>query len=348
MAETASPPKHDQKTKSLDEIKEEINEILDKMKIADYPLPKDKKIIEIKSNTSVKDTVDILMKNHIHSAPVVDVKAKPDADWLDKYTGLVDMMDVSHFVLSLVENPDKKLSTRGYVGLTEENQKISSTTAGEIAGISGNNPFVGLDVNSSIRDAMLLLGKRHLYRIAAIDGKKQELVNIISQSTIIKLLSDNLGKFSGLVDKSLKELGLADNKKVLSVPIHTPAIAAFKLIAENRVGAIPIIGVAGAVIANISAADMRAVLSSPSLYGALYLPLSSFLSLANEDRVDVMSPAITCHPSATLKHVIQQLVVSHIHRMYVVDERQHLISVVSLTDVISTIVTEPQTLNINV
>jgi len=292
--------------------------------------------------------VDILMKGHILSAPVVDVKAKPDAEWLDKYTGLVDMMDVAHFVLSLVENPDKKLSKGGYAGLTEENTKLSLTTAAEIAGTSGNNPFVGLDITSSLRDAMFLLGKRHLYRVAAIDGKKQELVNVISQSAIIKILYDNLGKFSALVDKTLKELGLAEPKKVLSVPIHTPAIAAFKLIAENRVGAIPIVGVAGTVVANISARDIRAVLSSPSLYAALFLPLSSFLSLANEDRVDVMSPAITCHPSATLKHVIQQLAVSHIHRMYVVDDRQHLISVISLTDVISAIATEPKSITLNV
>jgi len=127
---------------------------------------------------------------------------------------------------------------------------------------------------------------------------------------------------------------------VIQVPIHTPAITAFKMMAQNRVGGVPVIGVAGTVVANISARDIRAVLSSPSLYATLYLPLSSYLSIANEDRVDVMTPAITCHPSATLKHVIKQLYVSHIHRMYIVDEKQHLINVISLTDVIGAIVTE--------
>jgi len=190
---------------------------------------------------------------------------------------------------------------------------------------------------------MILLGKRHLYRVVAVDETSKKLVNLVTQSAIIKILYENLSKFSALIDRTLKDLGLAEPKKVLQVPIHTPAISAFKMIAQHRVGGVPVIGVAGTVIANISARDIRAVLSSPSLYATLYLPLSSYLSLANEDRVDVMTPAITCHPTATLKHVIQQLYVSHIHRMYIVDEKQHLINVISLTDVISSIVTEPST-----
>eukprot|EP00456_Euglypha_rotunda_P029718 TRINITY_DN23242_c0_g1_i5.p1 TRINITY_DN23242_c0_g1~~TRINITY_DN23242_c0_g1_i5.p1 ORF type:complete len:124 (+),score=39.83 TRINITY_DN23242_c0_g1_i5:98-469(+) len=105
------------------------------MKIADFPLPKEKKIIEIKSDTSVKDAVEILMKYHILSAPVVDIKAKEDADWLDKYLSLVDMMDVAHFVMSLIDNPEKKVHSKGYAGLLEENKKITMTTVADIAEI---------------------------------------------------------------------------------------------------------------------------------------------------------------------------------------------------------------------
>jgi len=159
-------------------------------------------------------------------------------------------------------------------------------------------------------------------------------------------LNDNLSKFAAITDKTLKELGLAEPKKVLQVPIHAPAISAFKMITENRVGAIPVVGVTGNVVANISARDIRAVLNSPSLYQTLFNPLSAFLSLAYQDKVDVMAPAITCQPTHTLKHVIQQLAISHIHRMYIVDEKQKLISVISLTDVISVIATEPKSITI--
>jgi len=288
------------------------------------------------------------MTNKILSAPVLDVKAKAGAQWLEKYSSLVDMMDVAFFVLSIVDTPDRKvLHAKGYAGLAEEEKKLTTTTAAEIAGISGNNPFVALDITCTLRDVMLLLGKHHLYRVAVIDGEKQELVNLLTQSAIIKVLHDNISKFSGLVDRTLKELGLAEPKKVLSVPIHAPAMSAFQLITQNRVGAIPVVGVSGNVVANISARDIFGVLNSPSLYASLYNPLSSFLSLAYQDRVDVMAPAITCAPTATLRHVIQQLAISHIHRMYVVDDKQHLISVVSLTDVIAAFAVEPKTVDMS-
>jgi len=312
-------------------------------------MPKDKKVIEIKSSSSVKDAVDVLLKNKILSAPVVDVTAKSDAEWLDKYSSLVDMMDVAHFVLTTTDSIDKKATTMkgGFQSLAEENKKLNETTAKDIAGISGNNPFVALDTPCSLRDAMILLGKHHLYRLVAIDGEKQTLVNVISQSAVIKVLHDNLSKFSGLTNRTLKELGLAEPKTVLQLPIHSDALTAFKLIANNRVGAIPIIGVSGNVIANISARDIAGVLHSPSLFAALHSPLSAYLQLAYQDKVDVMAPAITCHPTATLKQAIDQLVTSHIHRMYITEEKGKLISVLSLTDVIGVFVIEPKTLDLS-
>lgn len=50
---------------------------------------------------------------------------------------------------------------------------------------------------------------------------------------------------------------------------------------------------------------------------------------------------ITCKPDSTLQGVIHTLASKSIHRIYVVDEQDEVVGVITLRDVISCFVTEP-------
>jgi len=201
---------------------------------------------------------------------------------------------------------------------------------------------VPLEASSSAKDLMTLLGKHHVYRVPIIDGEKQQLTNLITQSALVNIIAAKVELFAPVVGRTLKALGLAQPKKLFTVAINDPAKQAFKTMITARISAVPVTGVDGKLIANISARDVRAVLSSPSLIGELNRPLSAFLPLVHESEIDVMAPGICCSPEATLAHIIKQLALSRIHRIYVVDAHKKLINVVSLTDVIRTLVGEEE------
>jgi CBS domain-containing protein len=295
------------------------------------------KVVSVDSTATVADTLDVLSGNKILCAPVVDTSKKSDS-WLDKYLGLVDMADIVSFALSKVEVAKNK--SKGFAALVREAKEFSTHQVKDILDSNGHNPFVPLALTSSMRDAMLLLGKHHLYRIIVIDAEKQELANIITQSAMVKVLGDNMKSFGDFGKKTLTDLGLAASKTIYSVSLENLAIEAFKLMLEKKVGAVPVLGVNGQLVGNISVRDIRSAVAKPELWATLFEPVSKFLAGMRADTDDIMSPAISCNAGDEIGAVISKLCTSRIHRVYVVDEKSQLVSVVSLSDVISVFVSE--------
>lgn len=61
-------------------------------------------VIEIPSDASLADTVEILSKNKILSAPIRNVDAPEDASWIDKYIGIVEFAGIAMWLLNQVCN----------------------------------------------------------------------------------------------------------------------------------------------------------------------------------------------------------------------------------------------------
>ena len=59
-------------------------------------------VIEIKSDASLAEAVQILAQNRILSAPVVDVDAPEDATWMDRYIGIVEFAGIAVWILHQV------------------------------------------------------------------------------------------------------------------------------------------------------------------------------------------------------------------------------------------------------
>lgn len=96
---------------------------------------------------------------------------------------------------------------------------------------SGWLPFMPLESDSSLLDAILLLGQYRLKRLPIIEDNK--VVNIVSQTTVVKLLAERLGDFGSVASKTLEELGLAEPKEVLAVRADQPVKEAFDIIRRH-------------------------------------------------------------------------------------------------------------------
>ena len=87
-----------------------------------------------------------------------------------------------------------------------------------------------------------------------------------------------------------------------------------------------------------SARDVRLIVQSTKIYKLLNMPLRVYLEVVSEG---AENSAITCSPDDTLEEIIRRMVASRIHRIYVVDEKNHPIRVISLRNVLRKFVKEP-------
>jgi 5'-AMP-activated protein kinase regulatory gamma subunit len=85
-------------------------------------------------------------------------------------------------------------------------------------------------------------------------------------------------------------------------------------------------------VGTLSASDLRGI--NDETLNTLTLPVREFL-----DKVQRKAPAspVRCSPDEKLDTVIDRLIQSRVHRLWITDENQKPVGVVALTDVIRTL-----------
>ncbi|CAN6242037.1 unnamed protein product [Urochloa humidicola] len=79
---------------------EKLNSCFEDIPVASFPLTHPSQVIELPSDASLAETVEILSKNKILSAPIRNVEAPEDASWMDKYIGIVEFAGIAMWLLS--------------------------------------------------------------------------------------------------------------------------------------------------------------------------------------------------------------------------------------------------------
>lgn len=62
-------------------------------------------VIEINSDTSLAEAVQLMSEHKVLSAPVVDLDAPKDASWIDRYIGIVEFVGIVVWILHQVRTP---------------------------------------------------------------------------------------------------------------------------------------------------------------------------------------------------------------------------------------------------
>ncbi|KAI9190802.1 uncharacterized protein BJ171DRAFT_46635 [Polychytrium aggregatum] len=140
-----------------------------------------------------------------------------------------------------------------------------------------------------------------------------------------------------------------DNKKsngrrVVAVPQNVSALAAFRIMYENMVRAVPIVDPHNRIIANLSASDLRGI--TPGKLDQLLLPVFEFLETGihrepNQLKADQLRDV---NKSAQLGEVIESMIDTGIHRVWVTGYRDKIAGVVTMTDVLCAFVPVSQAL----
>eukprot|EP00045_Choanoeca_perplexa_P006181 m.52412 g.52412 ORF g.52412 m.52412 type:complete len:467 (+) comp13501_c0_seq1:65-1465(+) len=303
-----------------------------------FPTPALGKIVVLKSDMSILDAVNMLSDNHILSAPVRDVDMPDDAAWTDKYIGILDMIGVVFHMLDILELQVD--TSDDFKAEIEKVKAFRETTVKDAITFARFGPFVPVDFeNGNLLDCMLLGGHHGIRRVPVVQVPGGDLVNIITQSALVQTLSANLPRFSGVASKTMRELGFGDAGYLITINVNHPLKEAFQLIRDNNISAVPVVEDDGTICGNISARDVRLIVSSSKIYKLFGMSIRAYLDVVNAGREN---KAVVCSPDDTLEDVITSLVQSRIHRIYVVDAQNRPLRVVSLRNVLKKFVKEPE------
>jgi CBS domain-containing protein len=181
--------------------------------------------------------------------------------------------------------------------------------------------------------------EEHLHRVPIID-EDRKLKSVLSQSQVIEFINANLDTLGTIKDKPVEQMrGVI--KQVYTVKEDSLTIDAFKLMQQNSLTGVAVVNESGAVVGNLSVRDLKGLRLENQLFHRLFQTVHNFIRHLRAELSEIDSRPRTkqvVRLNDTMAHVIQILVQQNIHRVYVVDNDQKPIGVVSLKDVLLEII----------
>eukprot|EP01122_Echinamoeba_exundans_P017815 TRINITY_DN9768_c0_g1_i1.p1 TRINITY_DN9768_c0_g1~~TRINITY_DN9768_c0_g1_i1.p1 ORF type:complete len:324 (+),score=94.81 TRINITY_DN9768_c0_g1_i1:42-1013(+) len=299
-------------------------------------LPTSPNMVSFDADASLPHVLKTLIEKNILSAPVVKTAAdaaKPHPH-IDSLIGVVTMLDL---VIYLTQNvlSDKSSMSHNMKSLFEETEKIlmQSTHASALVDLSKTAEAATISKGSSVWDAIQVFARESVHRLLVTDNDGS-IIQFLTQSAVLRFLSQNLEKLGGRLDQTLAQAGLAGHVTVFCIEDKEKAVEAFKLISSEKLSAVGVVDAeTGKLIGNISSRDIRMIREDAEFIQRLYLPASAFL-IKMQKTYNVPETPVTATGKETVRQTIERLGQFGIHRVYVVDEQNKPQRVVSMTDLL--------------
>lgn len=315
------------KSKDLEQIEQEQTSPVSKHPLVGIHLTAlgileaNRPMITIGKKESIKEVFHKLVDNGILSLPVYD-------NHKGLYTKFVDVLDVLVYTVNVLS---ADITKSGYETICSHPEFNASCE--KLADASHRNPFYSIDSEANLKDAVDLMAKKKLYRLA-VTHKTGDLAEILTQSRVVRWISGMVDVFP-FAHKTIEDFNLG-NKGVISVATTQDAIQGFCKILENNITGVAVVNEDGKLVANLSASDLRRLGYGTYLFAHLFLPVQAFLTLGDNE---IRKPVVI-KQSTTIKEVFQTFNWSKVHRLYVVDEHHRPVGVVSVTDMIRLLASE--------
>jgi CBS domain-containing protein len=302
-------------------------------------------VVRVRNDATISQALKILIDNKVQAVPVVDhTSGKPL--YILSMMNILDYLlqvfteddfktDVTHQFLQWLEGKPEKVAQEK---LTVIEQKIDYKL----------DDAVTIDETASILDALKLSIDNHAHRVLALNSEGR-ISNLITQSRIIQFVAvmlDNLPKTT----KTLEELKLGVSP-VLTISENSTAFQAFKLMREKRISGLAVVNDDGKLVGSISASDLKIIGYDVKFWNLLGLPVKQYLRELNkashpEFRSHLFLWArepsgepivIQCKKTDTLKFAVKLLNFYRVHRVYVVDENNRPVSILTLREVLQSL-----------
>jgi CBS domain-containing protein len=250
------------------------------------------------------------------------------------YHGFVDVADVAALALRAGFKATKKGFLGKLAALMESDEAHAVVSA---VNLSGRNLFYTLTTIDNLTKAATKMARDGIHRVAILDPERTTVLGVLTQSHVVRLLYENLsvlGEIAGLPVDRLFENG---PRVVRCVPATATVRECLDIMLQRNISSVPIVSDTGALVSVFSFSDLRVVAGKPitDANAALEKPVMWLISPHEGDKVTsiprrpVVVMAVDC-----LATVMELLVTTHVHRVYIVDHHMRPLGVISLTDVL--------------
>jgi len=279
--------------------------------------------ITIKSTESIRTALDLLSENNISSLPVHEV-AK------ERYIGFIDMAEIANTALEIKEEVEKE-------GLSDAiaQERFTQTTCHQLAvNAVDRTPLIMLNCEISLLSGIEFMNKKNLKRLA-VQSDEGELLGILSQSQLLRFVLSKIHKFE-FANKTVKELHLG-YRDVIGLQNSATVKDAFRKLREERISGLAVLD-GEKLIGNFSVSDFK-FSKYANLRGYFHLTLEQFLELKPQPTTLIPTP-ICLRPEATIVEVMEKFRLTKVHRIYLLDENEKLMGIISLADMLQLIASE--------
>ena len=287
----------------------------------------DNRVFIAERTDKVVDVFKGLMRHGFLSVPVLQ-KTK------HRWYGFLDMADIVKYITETF-GETMLSSSEDFWALVDKEEEFQKKTVNDIMRFPLNrrNPFHPVKKGYSLLYAMEALAKEStLHRVPVVD-EERNLVNLITQSHLIRFLQMNLARLGPKKDKPVAEF-MGVFHTVVCAHMGQKAIEAFDLMIKENVSGIAVVDDEGKIHGNLSLRDLKAMSTDGRLFWRLYQPMHTFLDKLRKEDEQRPRRVQTVTVNSTMEDVINALAELQIHRVYIVDDMKKPIGVISLKDVL--------------
>jgi len=290
-------------------------ELLEKTKVIDLVDP-EQRIVSVNYFEYLSTLLTKLSEAQILAA-VISVSDKPGI------LGFVDVLDILYFVMdSAFSSETEDFSLERVATMRWHEKSLSVEPVGNLINYSGRDEMKTVEYDASLSTVVNMFSTE-IHRVGVVHGDR--LVNILSQSDIIKFLISRGVYIGSKIQKPIKEVGL-EPLGVASILESIPTIDVIRFMRDHILSGVPIVDKNGRMIANFSASDLLGLNEKNS--SSLALPVKDFI---NGIHRFPKSPVCVVE-SDTVEMVLLKMVVHHVHRVYIVDKSMKPTGVITMTD----------------
>ncbi|XP_035161640.2 5'-AMP-activated protein kinase subunit gamma-3 isoform X2 [Callithrix jacchus] len=280
------------------------------------------KLVIIDTMLEIKKAFFALVANGVRAAPL----------WDSKKQSFVGMLTITDFILVLHRYYRSPL-----VQIYEiEEHKIETWREIYLQGCF--KPLVSISPNDSLFEAVYALIKNRIHRLPVLDPVSGTVLHILTHKRLLKFLHifGTLLPRPSFLYRTIQDLGIGTFRDLAVVLETAPILTALDIFVDRRVSALPVVNEYGQVVGLYSRFDVIH-LAAQQTYNHLDMSVGEAL----RQRTLCLEGVLSCQPHESLGEVIDRIAREQVHRLVLVDETQHLLGVVSLSDILQALVLSP-------
>jgi len=284
-----------------------------------------------------------LVSHDILSAPVWEESAK-------SFVGNVDMRDIVNTIATTCKKHDvfesKKLSQ-----LLGQEEIFTARSIKDLFNLSSGFHFFSATETTPILEVLKGMvengDKNHRRALVFKDKEKQDisnLVSMISQASIINYIGTHRQKLGPKVTMTIEDLVHIDweenRNKLVSITSSASMVDAFSLMCEKNVSGLAVVDEHGQLLGTIGSRDVKGLVGTDHLdFSRLRYTVREYINYIRQMSIDEKHPAISVRRSDTLATLIGKFASTHVHRIFVIDEHNTPVGVISTIDLLRILVT---------